>query len=345
MKLSPREIPAFLKSPTPDITVILLYGPDQGLVRERGKSLFNHFVPDANDPFASADISPDQIKATPSILADELCAMSLTGDRKVIRLRHCGDEVTQAVENALESGGQNLAIIESGELAPRSRLRKLCEQHKTAAALPCYQDEARDIAGLITEVIPDASRRLEQEAMAWLRSHLGSDRGLSRSELQKLDLATAGQDKITLDDVIESIGDSSSLDLGHLANAIAGHRPAEVIPLIQRLIGEGQSSVGLIRSLIRHFQRLHIAAADVRSGLAPRQAIGNLRPPVFFKQVDLFTAQLERWAGNGNTDLIETALIQLNRIERDCKTTGLPDQVMLSQGLLSICHLGRGRRG
>ncbi len=343
MKLAARDVTEFLKNPNPKISIALFYGPDHGLVQERAQSLFKALVKDPHDPFLSASLTSDDIKSTPSRLSDEIRALSLLGDRKAIKIRHAGEEIAKALEIALDQGPGNLAIVEAGDLSPRSKIRKLCEQHDAAVAIPCYQDEKRDLINVIKETLHQGQATLTPDALSYLCDHLGGDRSLTRSELQKLDLATYGQETITLDDVIDSIGDSSAKTLESLAHAIASYHPKNALDLIQRLLSEGEAPVTIVRALLRHFQKLHIALIAWQSGQTAKEAITSLRPPIFFKQVDAFTQQLIRWAPDQKSDLIEMALLQLNRIERDCKTTGYPDRTLLSQGLLSICHLTRGR--
>ena len=47
-----REIDAYLARPDPSRPIILLYGPDAGLVRERAEALLASAVDDPSDPFS-----------------------------------------------------------------------------------------------------------------------------------------------------------------------------------------------------------------------------------------------------------------------------------------------------
>ena len=51
MKLTFREIEPFVKKPNPAARVVLIYGPDDGLMRERSKMISQSIVKDLNDPF------------------------------------------------------------------------------------------------------------------------------------------------------------------------------------------------------------------------------------------------------------------------------------------------------
>src|SRR5258708_11090953 len=87
VKLAPSRIAAFLQRPDPEIRAVLLYGPDEGLVRERAGIIGRTVCPDLNDPFRVADLSAATVAADPARLADEAAQLSLTAGRPVVRLR------------------------------------------------------------------------------------------------------------------------------------------------------------------------------------------------------------------------------------------------------------------
>jgi DNA polymerase III delta subunit len=60
-----KEIDAFLARPDPGRPIILLYGPDAGLVRERADALLASAVDDPNDPFSLVRLDGDELSADP----------------------------------------------------------------------------------------------------------------------------------------------------------------------------------------------------------------------------------------------------------------------------------------
>src|ERR1700760_3031251 len=63
-----KEIDAFLARPDAGRPIILLYGPDAGLVRERADALIASAVDDPNDPFSLVKLDGDELAAEPSRL-------------------------------------------------------------------------------------------------------------------------------------------------------------------------------------------------------------------------------------------------------------------------------------
>jgi len=74
-----KEIDAFLARPDPGRPIILLYGPDAGLVRERADALLASAVDDPNDPFSLVKLDGDELSAEPSRLVDEALTIPLFG--------------------------------------------------------------------------------------------------------------------------------------------------------------------------------------------------------------------------------------------------------------------------
>ncbi|MBY0431647.1 MAG: DNA polymerase III subunit delta, partial [Rhodospirillales bacterium] len=117
MKLSGSRIDSFVRTPDPKVRAILVYGPDGGLVRERIERLARGVVADLTDPFRVADLSAKSILDDPARLADEAASLSLTGGRRVVRIRDAGDSLTNLFTSFLDhSSGDSLVLAEAGEL-------------------------------------------------------------------------------------------------------------------------------------------------------------------------------------------------------------------------------------
>src|SRR5436305_10552977 len=220
-----RDIDAFLKQPDPGRPIILLYGPDAGLVRERADALVASAVDDASDPFSYVRMDGDELAAEPSRLVEEAMTIPMFGGRRAIRVRAGSRNFASGVETLGEMPLKDCrVVIEAGELRPESPLRKICERAKTAVAIACYPDTERDLARLIDEELRASNLRIAPDARAVLMSLLGGDRQASRNELRKLALYAHGKGEIVLDDVMTVVSDASELKLDPIVDgAFAGN--------------------------------------------------------------------------------------------------------------------------
>src|SRR3569833_3535209 len=96
------EPDSFLARPDAGRPIILLYGPDAGLVRERADALIASAVDDTNDPFTLVKLAGDELSAEPSRLVDEAMTVPLIGGRRAIRVRAGSRSFSSGVDTLAE---------------------------------------------------------------------------------------------------------------------------------------------------------------------------------------------------------------------------------------------------
>lgn len=342
MKLQPARLGAFLAKPEAGIRAALIYGADAGLVRERAERLAAAIVPDLRDAFRVTDLTAAALAADPALLHDEAAALSLGGGRRVVRVREAGDAVGGLFERFLADlpPGDSLVVVEAGELAARSSLRRAFEGAAAAVAIACYADGRRELEELVRAVLGAHRVSVNGEAMTYLVGHLGGDRGLSRNELEKLALYVGDGGKVGLDEAQASVGDSAALEIDDVVNAAAEGEAAALERALSRAFLEGEAPVTLLRALMRHFQRLHLVATRVAGGVSEEEAMRGLRPPLFFKLQDRFKRQLRLWSPRRAALALEIIL----EAELNAKRSGLPPEAVCRDALLRIARAAAGRR-
>ena len=341
MKIAARAIDGFLARPDASLVAVLVYGVDQGLVAERADALLRTRVPDLADPFCMALLTGDGLKADPARLSDEARAQSLTGGDRAVRVSGATDALAPVFQSFLDENDQGgaLVVVESGPLGPRAPLRKLFEGATNAAALPCYEDDARSLAPVIRDTLAGAGLGIEADAVAYLAEHLGGDRAMTRSELDKLILYMGtGAKRVTLADAAAAIGDSAGLDVEAIGRAAASGDYANLDSLFGRATREGVHPVQIIRAAIRYFQRLHLARSYMDAdGLRATDAMKKLRPPPIFKIERQLAAQLSSW----NHVRLSHALALLTETEIQVKSTGMPVTAVAQRAFMRIAGQAR----
>src|SRR3954454_22939552 len=136
-----RDADAFVARPAVAQPIVLLYGPDAGLVRERAEKIIKASVDDPNDPFALVRIEGDALASEPSRLVEEAHTVPLFGGRRAVWVKAGSRQFAAAVEAVIASPPTDCRIvIEAGDLRRTAPLRSICEKAKCAAVLPCYAD-------------------------------------------------------------------------------------------------------------------------------------------------------------------------------------------------------------
>lgn len=346
MKLEKQALEKFLKEPAPHIAAVLIFGPDEGMVHERAGLISRAILGEGDDPFRLAELSGDDIKSDPARLIDEARAIAMMGGRRVVRVTRVSDTHESAFAALLadqKDGAQCLTIVEAGDIGGKSSLKRLFENAPHAGAIACYRDEAAALPALITQHLKAAGLEIDRDAVAYLAANLGGDRGITRAELDKLVLymgpmLQGGEKKVTLEDAMANVGDLAAVGQDDLCAAIGLGDLKGLERQIERNLAE-TNEISLIRSVARHFMRLHQVAGRVAGGEQLESAMSSLRPPVFWKAADGFKNQCRRW----NVEAIGQALLRLTEIEAEAMRQHQFADTLTRRGLMEIAAMAARR--
>jgi DNA polymerase-3 subunit delta len=339
--LKAAEIDRFIANPPEAGGVVLIFGPDTGLVSERATLLVSKASEGDSDPFNLVKIDASELSSDSNRLIDEVLTVPLFGGRRIIWVKDAsGKNLTPSLEPVLKlDDWQTLVVLEGGDIKKGVGLRKLIETHKRAVALPCYADNDRGIDQLIDEETREAGLTITREARAALHSLLGGDRMASRGELKKLCLYALGKGRIESEDIAAIIGDASSFEMSELIDAAASGDLATLDHGLERLSEAGSKASVIANQALKHFQHLHRMRIDVDQGKNAQQVIDSQRPPVFFSRKPKFAQQLRIWSLK-DLERSMDILGEATRISRLNDPLGVP---VLSEALLKLGRAARAR--
>jgi DNA polymerase-3 subunit delta len=340
MIVAARDADRFVAQPPKGLRVALVFGPDAGLVQERAEKLLKTVTPDLTDAFNVADLSESVLLSDPARLADEAAAISMMGGRRVVRVRGASNDLAELFEQFLDDPlGDALVVVEAGDLSKGTGLRKLFEGDDKAAAIACYADNARNLEDVVRDALRAEGLSIAPDALADAVSRLGSDRGVTRRELEKLALYAKGQKSVSLDDVRAVMGDEAEARTEEATDAAGNGDFAKLDLALERLWTADMSPVAVVRGAMGHFQRLLLVAESTARGEQLDTALKRLRPPLHFLRADSFKAQVRRW----NQDRIGDALDMLLEAETLTKTTAVPAEAVVGRTLMNIAAMAKGR--
>jgi DNA polymerase III subunit delta len=297
--LKAADVDAFVARPDPARRVVLVFGPDAGLVAERARAIVAASVDDPNDPFALARLDGEELAAEPSRLIEEALTMPLFGGRRAIWVKAGSRNVAPAVEALLDdelfaAATQSRVVIEAGDLRRNAPLRVLCERAKNAATLPCYADSERDRARLIDDEMRAAGLSVAPDARAVLIPLLGGDRAASRSEIQKLVLYARGQDQVGVEDVAAVVSDASALAIEDIVDVAFAGRPRELEKELAKARVAGTAAGSILFNAQRQLAQLHKWRTSIEAGRPV--SLDSVQPPLPFRRRPLVEAALKAWS-------------------------------------------------
>jgi len=287
---------AFLKSPPRDISAVLFFGSDPGLVSERSAALAKLLAEREKPPGEVLRLDDESLEEDTGRIAVEIQTRPMFSGRKVVRAI-AGRRITAALLKPILASGplEGLLVVEAGNLKPDDAMRTLFETAPLCAAVACYPDSAADLNALIDDVLADFAIRIDMHARTLLVSRLGADRSLSRAEIEKLAIYCIGRPQIGVEDVEAIVGDAADLAMERIVEAAASGDARKAISDYGRALASGESAQAIILIMQRHFLKLHKARGDMDNGASFDDIARSIRPPLHFKQRDAFSAALRLW--------------------------------------------------
>ena len=318
------EVDSFLRRPDPRYPIVLIYGPDQGLVSERARLLARSGVENPDDPFQLIRMDGDQLASDPMRLVDEAHTVPMFGGKRSIWVRMGNNPLAEAIGQLCAVPPRDaLIVLEAGELAPKSPLRNLIEKASTAVALPCFVDEIKSLDLLVDQGLKQYGLQIDRDAKVVLIERLGADRLMSRNEIDKLALYVSGRQRITLADVDAMMTDTGTVNLDQLIDSVFVGDSNNADEMLRRCFAEHLDAGMIVGALLRHTILLQQSRALLDQGkdLASITQASRLH----FKRKNAFEKQIRSW----KREVLERAIAHLFEAQTMArKTSALADSIV-----------------
>ena len=303
-----------------NIRAVLIYGPDAGQVDEYCDLAIEKLGVEKDNLFA---LDSDELREKQDALFAEACTPSMFGGNKMVLISNAGDACAKAVSELISHSGLcATVIVAAGDLRAGGGLRTLFEGANNMAALACYTDDAKTLAALIRSELSASAgiNQITPDAMDYMTSHLGSDRGITRGFLAKIALYVDDKRIVELSDVEKCLPDTGAADMDDFLYSLTAGHIQQTMTALDRLLYDNKESNMLVRMLDGHFKKLQNAVVN-----------GQL-PRLFWKVEDKFKQAIRIWSESE----ITTVLIRLNELEKQLRTTGMPAEILLRDFALKL---------
>ncbi|MHC5306037.1 DNA polymerase III subunit delta [Bartonella sp. LJL80] len=338
------EVDGYLTRLQQQFPIVLIYGPDKGLVSERATTFAKLTGIALDDPFANIRLEASDIDKDSARLDDEARTVSLFGGDRLIWIRNAAgqkslvDSVKRLIKQPPE---QAFVLIEAGDLKKGVGLRAAVETAPTAMALPCFADDARALDGLIDQVLGEFKLSISLDARKWLRESLGGDRLVSRGELEKLCLYALDKGEITMEDVKEAVSDVSALSQDEIIDAVLIGDLNNFNDSFDRQVATGSALFLILSAAQRQFQQLQLLRYQVEiEGKTPFSAVAAAKPPVFFRRQKLIERAVTHWT----LEQIAAAMERLQKAVLESRKNAGLGEAIIRQTLLALAVMAKRHR-
>ncbi len=311
-EIKSHEFDRLLGSSASHSRLLVIFGPDAGLVSERAqKAALRTKVP-LDDPFSHVSLTASDLTTDPGRLVDEANAIGLFGGEKLVWIKGVANEkpildgLAVLAEDPPESAW---VIIEAGDLKKNAGLRKLAAAQKTITSVPCYSDDGRALNALIDEVLDKYQLRISQDARSLVLSQLGGDRRASRNEIEKLALYCANDGLIEHHHVTEIIGDASGLSVDDAVNAVFEGQKNKLLHAFSKITASKTPVFLILQAVLKQFQMLDLLKSQMdANGLSATATVAKFARNLHFKKKPIVERALHSWTQ-------QNMQVQMNRLQ------------------------------
>lgn len=330
MKLSTRDASAYFSKPDPSKTGLLIFGRDgMRVALKRQQTLAALLGPSADEEMRLTRMNGNDLRKDPALLIDAVKAVGFFPGQRAVFIEEANENSAPAILAGLADWqpGDAQILVTAGDLKPTSKLRKAFEAHPNAYAVGIYDNPPTRAE--IEQTLITAGFDLPQgDVMAALNDLAQAiDPGDFRQTIEKLALYKLGDpESMSLADVSACAPTSTEADIDDILMVVAEARAQEIGPVMQKLVAQGATPVGLCIGAMRHFRALHRAASDT-SG----------RPAIFGPNRDRMLAQSRKWGAVK----LETALTVLTDTDLQLRSAGqhAPGMALVERAFIRLAML------
>ena len=291
-----------------DISAALFYGPDHGLI-EYSIAEISKLVGLSRQNLSFGDTISSEINSA-------LNNKSLFSEKELITVKNMPSNPDAKTKELFDGDHHNMLIIAAGELTPSSPIRKLFEGEKNLAAIACYNDDETSIEQIIHSQAAKENKRIDPDAIRYLKSQLHGDRFIIINELEKLFCYAANKDEITLEDTEAVISNPSQATPDRLCLYFLMGAKKNLFKELDQAIANNIPSIWIIRAIARYYINAYSALSNMKDGTDIDKAISSVPNQIFFKYKPPFKKAL----GVLNLDKTLKALDLLHKAEKEIKS-------------------------
>lgn len=327
---------SFVEDPDPRYPIVLIYGPNRGLVSERIDKLLLNVRGKSSDEFTVVTLEGDALASDPGRLSDEARTIGLFGGKRILHVRAGSRSFADALKPLIaDPSPETLIAIEAGDIAKNAPIRSLCEAAKSAAVIPCYDDDARTIGALIDSSVLRAGLTMDRDAKETLVTLVGSDRLATRGEIEKLIFYVGDVKRITLSDVRAVVADASGLAIDDVLDAASAGDSKAALRALSAARAEGTSPASILNAAIRHLASLHRMSLQVEAGEDAESVLKRNR--VFWRRMDDHKRALRRLGSRS----LESALVAFGEAELESRRSSVLADAITERAILSLAERGK----
>jgi DNA polymerase III subunit delta len=344
MKLNSQAVQKNLNRLEPGLKAVLLFGPDEALIRAHAEQFARQIVADPHDPFRIETLHSKSLQDDAGLLDQALNSFSLTPGRRLVLLDTPSEALAGMIAQSLqEHRGDSFLILRAGDLPASSKLRAMAEKSPIIGAIACYPDTAKELARQLQRRAADQGYPLDTEAAEALVEASGGERECARQELDKLILyVNTPARRLTRADVDAVSAPVMNKGLDQVQRAVLDGNQHALVQGLQELASQGIQGIPLLYAVQNRLWQLEQAHAlaerldkensSAQSTNALDMAADKILGKMAWKEKPGFLAQARFWT----PERLRKARAILHKADISYRHLTQANDIMVAQALLGL---------
>ena len=289
----------------------LFYGPNYGKVCDC-VNLIKSFK-NVKQDYEVINFFSDEIKKEDlSRIFIESSTPNIFGSKTFLCFHLNSEKISKEIISIIskETNKDLIVVLKCHQLGPRSPLRSFFEKNNYSISVACYEESESEKKTYINNVLQNEGIKVSESLINLLTNNLSNQRLEIKSELEKIIILHKSEPEKNLCTTLFFLYQI------HLTTTIQGlffqlhlRRKREFVKNFNKFTDYGSDNIKLITYLLEHFFRLLVIKIKIYEGIDVSNAIKQLRPPIFFKNLPEFRQQLKMFSISELNFVIKKLLI------------------------------------
>ncbi len=267
----------------------LFYGENIGLKDEIKYEIKKKFK-----SYEQINLNLEEVAKNEKLLDEQIYNSSLFSKNKIIFINEVSDKIKKKIIEVLENPQENIKIfLFAQNLEKKSIIRSSFEKNKTAAIIPCYQDNSRTLSEYLRNKLEGFSG-MNQEIINMLINNSGLDRKVLSNEIDKIKALFLDK-KIKPEKLDKLINNTYNLDFEKLRDSCLEGDKKKLNENLGNIVLQSEDVYFYLASLNLRIQKLLQLQNQYEMDKNLDLAIENIKPKIFWKDKPVFLKQIRKW--------------------------------------------------
>ncbi len=248
--------------------------------------------------FEIIHIYTDELKKNDFLkMSHEAIEPNLFGIPKVYIVSLTSEKNNKEIISFLNFASENcIILLKSEQLSPKSPVRVFFEKSSDHIIVPCYEETNLEKNQLISSYFKNEGLDISQVQIQNISALVPNERTIIINEIEKLVIILKSNKVKNFDDgMFFYLSESTDVDLTKFINNLCLGEIKSFSKEYNTVTDFGKDNMKLITLMIDHFFKLLTVKQNIREGKTVRDAVAMLRPRIFFKYLDSFYLQLQKF--------------------------------------------------